>query len=88
VHSEGFYNAGHVPNPELDEAIEKARETYDLEERKELYREVERILADQVYDVYSTYSTAYRAALKRVQNTSTIFGAEGKERYAELWVDA
>lgn len=87
VHSEGFYNAGHVPNEELDHAIEMARQSYDLEERKRWYAEVERILADQVYDVYSTYTSQYRAFQPRVQNASTIFGAEGKDRYHELWID-
>jgi ABC-type transport system substrate-binding protein len=87
VHSEGFYNAGHAENPELDTAIENARETYDLEERKMWYQEVEKILADEVYDIYSTYSSQYRAFQPRVQNVSTIFGAEGKDRYVDLWVD-
>ncbi len=87
VHSEGFYNAGHVPNEELDNAIEMARQSYDLEERKRWYAEVERILVDQVYDVYSTYTAQYRAFQPRVQNAGTVFGAEGKDRYHELWID-
>ena len=87
VHSQGFYNAGHLPNDELDEAIEKARESYDLEERAGHYREVERLLVDNVYNVFSMFSTRYRLVHKRVQNIETIFGAEGKERYTELWLD-
>lgn len=86
VHSEGFYNAGHSPNADLDEAIELARSSYDLEERAEHYLTVEKILADQVYDVYASYGVGYRAAATKVGAFASIFGAEGKERYDELTV--
>lgn len=88
VHTKGFYNAGHFENPQLDDIIAKARESYDTKERKRYYQEAEKILADQVYDVYSTYSAQFRVARKRVQNTDLTFGAEGKERYDEIWVNA
>lgn len=87
VHSKGFYNAGHVENPQLDDIIAKARESYDTKERKKYYQEAEKILADQVYDVYSTYSAQFRASRKRVQNVDLTFGAEGKERYDEFWLN-
>lgn len=87
VHSKGFYNAGHVENPQLDDVIAKARESYDSKERKKYYQEAEKILADQVYDVYSTYSAQFRASRKRVQNVDLTFGAEGKERYDEFWLN-
>lgn len=86
VHSEGFYNAGHVPNAALDEAIELARSSYDIEERAAHYRTVEEILAREAYDVYASYSVGYRAGRSRVGNFQSIFGAEGKERYDELQV--
>jgi len=88
VHSQGFYNAGHVPNAPLDQAIEAARGSYDLEERAELYLEVEHILAEEVYDVYASYGVGFRAAASKVGNFQSIFGAEGKERYDELQVIA
>ena len=89
VHSAGFYNAGHVADAELDGAIERARASYDLDERAEGYQEVERILARQALNVYVSYGVGFRAGLQRVKNfTETVFGAEGKERYDELWIDA
>ncbi len=84
VHSEGFYNAGHSVNPDLDEAIERARSSYDLEERAEEYRTVEELLARDIYGVYVGYGVGFRAATQRVGNFESIFGAEGKERYDEL----
>ncbi|MDA1003752.1 MAG: ABC transporter substrate-binding protein, partial [Chloroflexi bacterium] len=88
AHSAGFYNAGHAPNAELDNAIEAARASYDLAERAENYKEVERVLARDAYGVYASYSVAYQSAAKRVANFESIFGAEGKERYDELWLQA
>ncbi|MGE3601652.1 MAG: ABC transporter substrate-binding protein, partial [Dehalococcoidia bacterium] len=32
LHSQGFYNPGHLPNPEMDSLVERARETYDQAE--------------------------------------------------------
>ena len=86
AHSGGFYNAGHVPNAALDEAIELARSSYDLEERAAHYRTVEEILAREAYGVYAAYSVQFRAARNKVGNFDSIFGAEGKERYEELQV--
>ena len=85
VSTDGFYNAGHVPNPELDAAIKAARETYDQAQRKSLYAKVEAILVNNPYDVYSLYSSAYEAANKTVGNLDIVFGAEGKQRYVELY---
>lgn len=87
VHSKGFYNAGHVENPQLDDMIAKARESYNTQERKRLYQEIEKYLATNPYDMYSTYTAQFRAARKRVQNTDLTFGAEGKERYDEFWLN-
>jgi peptide/nickel transport system substrate-binding protein len=88
VHSGGFYNAGHVPNAALDEAIELGRSSYDLEERAAHYLTVEKILAEEVYDVYASYGVGFRAASTQVGNFQSIFGAEGKERYDELQINA
>lgn len=50
-HSDGGYNMMHrYKNPELDALIELGRTTIDVEERKPIYYEIQRILAeDQVY---------------------------------------
>jgi peptide/nickel transport system substrate-binding protein len=45
-HSKGYQNKSGYSDPELDELLEEARATVDLEHRVELYTEVQEILAD------------------------------------------
>lgn len=89
LHTDGFYNPGHADAAEfqkLNEAIAAARSTYDLEERKDLYRDVAELAAGLVVQIYTGYSVTYRVAEEQVQNFGSIFGAEGKDRFAELWL--
>jgi peptide/nickel transport system substrate-binding protein len=86
VGSQGLYNPGGLPNPEVDGLIVKARQTYDRNERKAYYDRIAQLAVDQVFHVYSFYGVAYSAAPKRVQNLNTLIGAEGKQRYKDLWV--
>ncbi len=86
IHSQGFYNPGHLPNPEVDALVEKAREPYVQEERRKLYDQVQQLAIDQVFDIYVYYSPLFAAAPSKVKNLSTIWGVEGKQRWKQLWI--
>jgi peptide/nickel transport system substrate-binding protein len=88
LHSQGFYNPGHRPNPRLDDLIDRARQTYKQEERKALYDQIQQIAIDEVYNYYIFYGVTHAAAPTKIKNLSTIWGAEGKQRYKQLWVSA
>ena len=84
--SQGFYNPGHQPNPQLDDLIVKARQTYDQNERKKLYDQVQQIAIDQVYDYYVLYANGYAAGQSKVKNLNSLWGPEGKQRYKWLYL--
>ena len=86
--SKGFYNMGRRPNPRLDDLIAKARETYDQKERKAFYDQCQQLAIDEVYDFFTYYGVTHAAAPTKVKNLSTIWGAEGKQRYKQIWVIA
>ncbi|RRD60971.1 ABC transporter substrate-binding protein [Leucobacter sp. OH1287] len=49
LHSEGFQNAPHVQDPEIDAKIDAAAATFDAAERTRIYDELLQWNADQVY---------------------------------------
>lgn len=85
----GGYNSGQVPTPETEPLVKKARETLDINERRELYVEIQRIALDKVYSTITIgYAVAVSHAHRKVGNLDLYYGAEGKERWYEIWVDA
>jgi peptide/nickel transport system substrate-binding protein len=88
LHSKGFYNPGRRENPRLDDLIDRARQTYKQDERKALYDQIQQIAIDEVYDYFIFYGVVHAAAPTKVKNLSTIWGAEGKQRYKQIWVSA
>jgi peptide/nickel transport system substrate-binding protein len=88
LHSQGFYNPGHLPNPQVDDLVEKARQTYVQDERKKFYDQLQQLAIDQVFDIYLYYSNAIAAAPSKVKNLSTIWGVEGKQRWKQLWIQS
>ena len=49
LRSDGVYNYGWVPTGKIDELTLKGVATYNLQERKDIYAEIQRIHADQLY---------------------------------------
>lgn len=62
------FNMNMYSNPELDEILDAALETPDREERKELYFEMQRILAEEVPNIIVYFDKDLYATNKRVQN--------------------
>jgi ABC-type transport system substrate-binding protein len=84
-HSKGFYNAGHPDHPTMDGLVEKARQSYDIKERTNLYTQVQRLGLDENFGVYFYYSLNTQASVANLKGAENIFGAEGKQRYDELF---
>jgi len=82
---QGYWNDGHLDNPQLDDLILKARQTYDQGQRQALYDQIQQIAIDQVYQFYLYYNVAYAGGAAKIGNFDSIFGAEGKQRYKTLW---
>ena len=87
VFEKGAYNAGQAPTPEVEPLLLKARQTYDLAERKKLYSDAQKAAVEQQYSSTMVhYSVAKSYARKKVGNVAALFGGEGKHRFANLWV--
>jgi len=83
----GAFNPGQAPVPETEALIVKARQTYDPQERKKLYGEIQRKAVEQVYSlILLHYNVARSHANKRVGNLDALYGGEGKPRYGNMWV--
>jgi peptide/nickel transport system substrate-binding protein len=83
----GAYNSGQSPVPETEPLIVKARQTYDQEERKKIYTEIQKKGVEQVYSaVMFTYGISRGLARKNVGNFEAWFGGEGKPRFGNLWI--
>lgn len=86
---DAFYNPMHrALDPRIDDLIVKARQTYDLEERKDLYAQIDQInLVDQCYFV-PLLLTAPRYAFRK--NVGNVQGAYfyGLGRLQNLFITA
>jgi len=80
----GTYNQNRHNDPEINALIEKAYKTYDLNERANLYHEVQRLANEKVLDIYLTGSLNSYVMKPYVMGWD---GAEWKEFMAhEIWV--
>lgn len=47
-----WMGANHYDNPEMDELLESARQTPDLEEREEIYRQIQELAVEDAAEIY------------------------------------
>lgn len=70
-HSKGSYNKIGYSNPKVDELIEKAKRVVDQKERKKLYDDLQKILADEapwIFLVSADRSEAFKSYVKGYQH--------------------
>ena len=60
-------NRGHYSNPRVDDLIEFARRTLDIEKRKEAYQEIQRIVGDELPYVSLFYRENVCVYNKRIE---------------------
>ena len=83
--STGVYNPNgpqgesHPIHPELDDLIGKARQTFDIEERKAFYRRVNEIIVGEGHYYTMLYGVNFTGVRNALQNANeTLFNGEGK----------
>lgn len=67
LHSTGSWNDEKYSNPDVDRLLEEGRESTDLERRKEIYAEIQEIVAEDgpsIITYHKTYITAVRNEVK------------------------
>lgn len=83
---ESFYNVGGVPYEKLDKLIAEAKQTYDLEERKQMYQEISKIAvieeAIQIPVMFTPRVAAMRQELKGFKPNLL-----GKPLFADFWIE-
>lgn len=70
LHTGANWNDEHYSNPEVDSLLEAGRATIDIEQRKELYAQVQQIVAEDgpaLIPYHKTYITAHRNEVKGYQ---------------------
>lgn len=89
--SNGYYNPAKLnpaklPYPELDRLIEAGAASYNLEERKKIYRKVNEIVLTDAWFVPMIYGVTHAGAATKVQNLDTLFGWDAKFELRHLWI--
>lgn len=85
--SDGYYNPGNVPRPDVDELVELGASLYDKEARREVYLAINRTVLGEAWFTPLLYGVTYAAAPKRVRNLDQLMGWDGKMNFATIWLD-
>jgi peptide/nickel transport system substrate-binding protein len=72
-------------NPELDRLLERARELTDVNERRRLYTEAQRIILDDAPMIFTNYFPVLKAANKRVQGLK-VLPDPSILSYRQIWI--
>lgn len=83
------FNEDYTPDEDqvaLDDLIERGRQTYDMEERKTIYDEAQRLIVENVHGLLFTHAVNQFALSSRVRGFVPY--GDGKLRLHELWLDA
>lgn len=84
--SDGYYNAGKLPRPDVDDLIKLGASLYDIDERKKVYRQIDQIVLGEAWYVPLLYGVTYAAAPQKVQNLDTLIANDGKMNLREIWL--
>ncbi len=82
-HTKGFQNTTKYNNPDVDALLDRARQTYDQNERKTLYAEVQRKIIQDLPMVPLFFSAEYAAMRDVVHNFEWI--PDQIPRFREVW---
>ena len=85
--SNGYFNVGKVKDPNMDDLIARGAATYDLKERKAIYRQIDEIILGDCRWTPLIYSNAYAGAWNHVKGMENFFGCDVKPRTWYLWLD-
>ena len=84
--SDGYYNAGNLPRPDIDALVERGASLYDVAARKPVYLELNDLVLREAWFVPLIYGVTYAAAPLRVRNLDRLMGWDGKMNLREIWI--
>lgn len=80
----GFYNPTKSQSEDLQSLIERARSTYDQDERIEMYTEIATMALDRCLFVPMLHGSTFVAASRKVQGLDTLWTSAATWRYTDL----
>ena len=83
--SDAQWNESHYNNPRVDQLIIKARSQADLESRRETYREIQRILIDEVPRIIPVFRPIFQGLRLNVRNCDA--NQKSKLLLFRCWLD-
>jgi peptide/nickel transport system substrate-binding protein len=87
--AESLYNpTGEYLDPALPELLRRGRTTYDIEERKEVYREVNEIVLREAFFVPMLYTRVFIGASRQVQNINMLDRGDAFWQFHYLGLEA
>ncbi|MEE2777434.1 MAG: ABC transporter substrate-binding protein [Acidobacteriota bacterium] len=84
--SDGFYNAGNLPRPDMDRLVEAGASLYDVAERRAVYRQIDEIVLGEAWYMPLLYSVIYAAAPADVGNLDQLMGWDAKMSLKTLYL--
>ncbi len=87
IGDKAFYNPSTQTNPQIQSLLDKAVATYDQNQRKDLYKQIDQMYLDQALWVPMLYSTSLLAISKRVQNQAAMYYGFYIQHFEDVWVN-
>jgi len=82
--SKGYYNPDNLERPDMDKLIEAGASSYDMNERKAIYRKINEIVLGEAWVIPYIYGVSYVASWKKVQGMDTYFSWDAKMLLKEI----
>jgi peptide/nickel transport system substrate-binding protein len=82
-HTGGSFNDGLYSNKQVDTLLEQARASTDQTMRKQLYQQAQKLIVDEVGDVFLYHTPVPQISSNKVQNFPLI--PDGINRFAGVW---
>jgi peptide/nickel transport system substrate-binding protein len=86
-HTGGYYDWSCMTNPELDDVIDTALATLDYDQRKVIYQEAQRMIADYVPAIWVMTNASYRAARAWVHGYKPNPADEFLTNFYTMWIE-
>lgn len=88
-HTQGSFNYRNLSDPVMDEWLEEARRTTDMDARNELYKKVQQRVFDEAYDVILWFRNGSVASQQKVRGTEELVHPNGSNlRFHKVWLQA
>jgi peptide/nickel transport system substrate-binding protein len=84
-HSKGNANTTGYNNPKVDELLDQASAIYEVERRRPLYYQAERLITDDAPYVFLNYTAEFAVMSRKVQNWGWI--PDLIPRFRDLWLE-